>query len=147
MYIPRVGIVKGPDKRVGLLQFYPPFFLRLRHPLPIPKLTLILGVPRLLAVLLVAILLPIAPADEVVPAAAVAYHNAHHVLVISSLMFFHRGIHHHAGRGEPRNVKSQLHIHGKHYASRFGTEFEPQTEIGNTLHQEIPRPLVFFNRT
>ena len=58
--------------------YLPSLFLRLHHPLAIPKLPLILGVPRLLAVLFITIFLPIALANEKVSTVAAAHHNVLH---------------------------------------------------------------------
>lgn len=134
------------NKATALFSSSFPILPRFRHSLPIPKLPLILGIPRFLAFLFVAIRLPIAPADEVFSAVAAAHHNANHAFVIPGSMFLHRVICHHVGKGEPSNVKDGLYIHGEHYASRSGTEFEPQPKIGDTLHQQISELLVIIKR-
>jgi len=52
------------------------FLSRLRHFLAFSKPSLILGIPCFLAFILVAVFLPIVPANEEVPAVAAGHHNA-----------------------------------------------------------------------
>lgn len=70
-----------------------------RHPLPIHKLTLIFGIPRLLAFFFVAVFLSVVPANEKLPAMAAGHHHAHKAGLTAAIVFLYRGFRHHVGKG------------------------------------------------